>query len=338
VGRTGRVTPSAILEPVELSGATIKKATLNNYGDILRKRVRIGARVWVRRSNDVIPEIMGVAEDLPGSREIIPPEYCPYCNTKLIEIGANIICPNDLTCKPQLVRRLVHFASRDAMDIEEFSEKTAEQFFDELEVRDIADLYSLDKDRIKSLFGWGDKSADKLFDELEKSKNCELASFIYALGIPNVGKKTASDLAEHFKDYNSIATADIQALQEVPEIGEVVARSVFEFFANPRMQASIEKLFRAGVRPQTASVQKGTGFFAGKTVVLTGTLSTLTRDEASRLIERSGGKTASSVSKKTDCLIAGEAAGSKLGKARELGVPIIDDDEFMRILKSEGLI
>lgn len=189
VGRSGRVTPTAILEPVELAGATIKRATLNNMDDIRRKGIKIGCNVFIRRSNDVIPEIMGVAkETLAGSKEIEPPQYCPYCGTKLVQEGAHYFCENMLSCRPQMVKSIVHFGSREAMNIEGFSEKTAEQLFEKLNIKSIADLYRIKKEQLLTLDKFGEKKSKNLIDSIEKSKKCDLASFIFALGIPNVGK------------------------------------------------------------------------------------------------------------------------------------------------------
>ena len=201
VGRTGKVTPTAILEPVEIAGATVRRATLNNCDDIERKGVRLNSRVLIRRSNEVIPEIMGVVDTEEETYPIEKPEYCPSCGSELVQNGVHIFCPNSLTCKPQLVSRMVHFASRDAMNIEGFNEKTAEKLFDELELKNIPQVYELKYDDLINLEGFADKKARNLLEAIEKSKECKLNSFIYALGIPNVGKRTAGDLADHFKKF-----------------------------------------------------------------------------------------------------------------------------------------
>lgn len=332
VGRTGKLTPIALLEPVDICGATVKRATLNNTGDIERKDVRIGSRIWIRRSNDVIPEITGVAEHTATERDINPPSVCPSCGTQLEEKGANLFCTNQANCRPQLVGRIVHFASRDAMDIETFNEKTAELFYDKLQVRDIADIYYLDRQQILGLEGFKEKKADNLLNALESSKDCDLASFIYSLGIPNVGKRTAKDLAAQFETLQGIMQAQYEQLLDIEDIGDIVAQSITEFFADEQMIKSINRLLEAGVRPRPVLKQETEGVFLGKTVVLTGSLERFTRDEATAFIEKAGGKVAGSVSKKTSLVVAGQNAGSKLSAAKELGVMVINEEEFAAML------
>ncbi|MCL2545249.1 MAG: NAD-dependent DNA ligase LigA [Clostridia bacterium] len=336
LGRTGKLTPLAHLAPVELAGATIQRATLNNWGDIRRKKVRIGARVWIRRSNDVIPEILGVVEgDGSGLRDIEPPTACPACSQPLVERGAHLFCLNRATCRPQTVARLAHYASRDAMDIEAFSEKTAELFYDELGLRDPAGLYALAPDAVTALRGFGAKKAEKLLQELEKSRNCPLDAFLFALGIPNVGRKTARDLARAFGTLDALSSASEEALQQVDEVGQVVAASILEYFALSENRELVRRLLEAGVSPQPMEAtpnQGARGALTGLTVVLTGALPTLTRAEAEKRIEAHGGKTVSNVSAKTGLVLAGEAAGSKLAKARALGVRVIDEAEFLQMI------
>lgn len=335
VGRTGKLTPLALLEPVDIGGVTVKRATLNNWDDLQRKQVAKGCRVWIRRSNDVIPEIMGtVRESCKNPEEIKKPQYCPACGSELVENGAHLFCPNSLSCKPQLVSRLVHFASRNAMDIETFSRKTAEQLFEELGLRDIADLYHLKYEDLVKLERFGPKKAQNLLAAIEKSKECSLASFLFALGIPNVGRKTAKDLAAHFKTLDRVMTASFEELIQIPEIGEVVAKSIVNFFSDSKIRESIGRLLAAGIRP-TGEAEKDmeNTVFAGKTFVLTGTLKNFTRDEAAALIEKYGGKVSGSVSKKTDYVLAGEKAGSKLDKAMQLGIKVIDEEKFKEMLE-----
>ena len=333
LGRTGKLTPLAHLDPVELAGATIQRATLNNWGDIQRKKVRIGARVWVRRSNDVIPEILGVVEgDDDGRRDIEPPTVCPACGQPLVERGAHLFCLNRATCRPQTVARLAHYASRDAMDIEAFSEKTAELFYDELGLRDPAGLYGLTPDAMTGLRGFGVKKAEKLLQELEKSRNCPLDAFLFALGIPTVGRKTARDLARAFGFLEALSSASEEALQQVDEVGEVVAASIVDYFAQPENQELVHRLLEAGVSPRPVEPTLQQGALSGLTVVLTGTLPTLTRAEAEKRIEAHGGKPVSSVSAKTGLVLAGEAAGSKLAKAQALGVRVIDEAAFLAMI------
>lgn len=334
VGRSGRVSPTALLEPVELAGVTVKRATLNNMDDIRRKGVKIGATVFVRRSNDVIPEIMGVVEEsLEGSKDIVPPEECPYCHSKLIQEGVHIFCENTLSCKPQMVKSIVHFASREAMNIEGFSEKTAEQLFEKLDLRSISDLYRLKKEELLTLEKFGDKKAQNLLDAIGKSKNCDLASFIYALGIPNVGKKTSKDLAKKFKSLDKIEKAAYEELIAVQDIGEIVANSIIKFFSQEEILNSIIDLEKLGVSPIYEESEVEESLFEGKTVVVTGSLKNYSRNEIKDKLESLGSKVSGSVSKKTDFVLAGEEAGSKYDKAVELNIRILSEEEFENMLK-----
>ncbi len=329
LGRTGKLTPLAHLEPVDFYGVTVRKATLNNWGDIQRKQVAIGAPVWIRRSNDVIPEIMGrVGEPGPDERPIEKPTHCPACGHELEERGAHLFCMNRVSCRPQAVARLSHFASRNAMDIEGFSEKTAGQVYDQMNVRDPADLYSLTMDQALALEGFKEKKAGNLLAALEKSKDCSLDAFLFALGIPNVGRKTARDLAAAFGTLEKLEKATEEELVAIPDVGDIVAQSITEFFSFPENMEMIDRLLKAGVHPREAQQQTG-GVLDGLTIVVTGTLPTLSRNEAEELIRRHGGKAASSVSKKTAFVVAGEAAGSKLTKAQQLGIPVLDEAAFM---------
>ena len=333
IGRSGKLTPLAHVSPVEIAGATVKRATLNNYGDIVRKRVKIGARVWLRRSNEVIPEIMGrVDEYVEGEREVLKPEFCPGCGTKLEERGAHIFCPNRLGCTEQIVMRLKHFSEREAMDIEAFSEKTARQLIKELGVSEPSDLYRLTFERLSQLDRFGEKKAQNLLDAIEKSKSVKLDSFIFALGIPNVGRKTARDLAEKYGNLDAFMKATEEDLLTVDEIGAIVARSIVEYFEDNETKYECLRLLDFGVSPVWEKKAIG-GAFTGMTVVVTGTLSSLSRSEAEEKIRDAGGKAASSVSKKTSLVVAGENAGSKLTKARELGIRVIGEEEFLSMLK-----
>jgi len=334
LGRTGKLTPLAHLEPVELAGATIQRATLNNWGDIQRKRISVGARVWVRRSNDVIPEILGVVDEelTDGLRAIVPPSQCPACGQPLTERGAHLFCLNRNTCRPQIVARLTHYAGRDAMDIEAFSEKTAELFYDELGLRDPAGLYALAPEAMIALRGFGVKKAEKLLAELKKSRDCPLDAFLFALGIPNVGRKTARDIAKAFGSLEALSSANEEALQQVDEVGQVVAASIVEYFSLPENRELVRRLLAAGVSPRHMEAPLQQGAFSGLTVVLTGTLPSLTRSQAEKLIETHGGKTVSSISAKTGLVLAGEAAGSKLDKAQKLGVRVIGEAEFLQMI------
>ena len=333
VGRSGRVGPTAILEPVELAGVTVKRATLNNMDDIKRKGVMIGADVFIRRSNDVIPEIMGVVESsLENAIEIRVPETCPACGSHLILNGAHYFCENTLSCKPQMVKSIVHFACRDAMNIEGFSEKTAEQLFEKLDIRSIADLYKLNYEELLTLDKFGPKKAQNLLDSIERSKTPELYRFIYALGIPNVGVKTAKDLVNKFKSIDGLKNATFDELVSVQDVGDIVAKCVLEFFHEEKVLNTIEELFNLGVKPifeETVIVESS---FNGKTVVVTGTLQNYSRGEIKAKLEGLGAKVSGSVSKKTDYVIAGEEAGSKLTKAQDLGVTVLTEEEFEKMI------
>lgn len=341
VGRTGKLTPLAHLSPVDICGVTVKRATLNNYDDICRKRVRIGSEVWVRRSNDVIPEIMGVVWDGEGEApetDIQPPTVCPACGGPLVKLrqdGVHLFCLNRTSCRPQAIARMAHFASRQGMDIETFSTRTAGLFYDELGVRSAADLYSLDREKLVALKGFGEKKADKLFAELEKSKDCELDAFLFAIGIPNIGKKTAYDLMAHFGTLEALMGATEQELVDIEDVGEIVASSITEYFADEENRRFVNRLLEAGVHPQMHMQEDAGTLFEGLTFVLTGTLPTLSRAQAQEMIRKNGGKATESVSKKTSIVLAGESAGNKLDKARELGVTIIDEAQFLRMIEQQ---
>ena len=333
IGRTGKLTPLAMVSPVELAGATVRRATLNNWQDIQRKRVKIGARVWIRRSNEVIPEIMGrVDEYVPGERDVEKPETCPACGARLQERGAHLFCPNRDGCKPQMVMRLSHFASRDAMDIDTFSEKTAAQLVDAGLVQEADQLYALKKEQLCALERFGEKKAEKLLAAIEKSKDCALAAFIYAVGIPNIGIKTARDLAERYSSIDALRQAPREALVQMDDVGEIVADSIAGFFEDENNLRLVSALLAAGVAPSAPQAVAAGGAFEGMTVVITGTLEHFSRAEAEEAVRRAGGKAASSVSKKTALVVAGESAGSKLDKANALGVTVVDETEFMRRL------
>lgn len=330
VGRTGKLTPLAVLEPVELCGATVSRATLNNYGDIVRKKVKKGSRVFVRRSNDVIPEILGVAEDNGGS-EIVKPEVCPACGTLLVESGALLYCPNENGCPPQITGRIEHFVSKDCMDIRGISEKSVAQLYEKLGVRSVTDLYYLKAEDVAGLEGYKDKKIENFISSVEKSKSVPLDRFINALGIENVGKKTARDLALRFKSISALMNADRETLLEIEDIGEIVADSIMSYFG--KHGALIEKFREIGIDPKIER-QDAAGVFSGKKFVLTGTLPSYTRAEATKLIESASGEVMSSVSKETDFVLAGDNAGSKLEKARQKGIKIISEKEFISLLNS----
>lgn len=330
VGRTGKLTPLGIVAPVDIGGATVRKATLNNYGDILRKKVRIGSAVLIRRSNEVIPEILGAVGNFNEGQEIEKPTECPYCGASLVEEGANLFCPNR-DCRPRVVARLSNFASKEGMNIDGFSEKTAGQLFDDLQIDKFSDLYILTAEKLVDLEGFKERKAENLISAIEKSKRVPLANFIFALGIEGVGKKTAKDLARIFGNVKDLANAEEEKLREIPDVGIIMAKDISDYFADEGNVAEINELFDCGVLPFTDEV-KSEGKFKGEKVVLTGSLADFTRSEAQKIIESEGGETQSSVTKTTTLVIAGESAGSKLDKAKQLGIKIIDEDEFKNII------
>lgn len=331
VGRTGKLTPRASFDPVELAGATIRHATLNNFDDIQRKRVGIGSRVFIRRSNDVIPEILSAVEGDVPERQVEKPTVCPACGAHVEHRGVHLYCTNSLSCAPQIAGRLAHYASRDAMDIDTFSEKTAALFVEELKLKSIPDLYDLGPQDYMGLQGFGERRINNLMAAIERSKDCTLGAFIFAIGIPNVGAKTAKDLARRFGTIEALRSATVEQLTEVPDVGEIVARSIVEFFADPSIATQVDRLLAHGVKPRPEEVQQDSPI-SGKTIVVTGTLEKLDRRQAEALIESLGGKTAGSVSKKTDYVLAGESAGSKLTKARELGVRVLNEQDFFELI------
>lgn len=333
VGRTGKLTPIAELEPVELAGATIRRATLNNYGDIVRKQIQKPARVFIRRSNEVIPEILGLAELMPESKPILKPEYCTCCGAKLEEVGALLFCKNRTGCKEQVVDRLTHFACRDAMNIEGLRDQTSEQFYDELGISEPSELYRLTKEDLLKLDKFKDKKAENVLNSIKKSKKCALNNFIYAIGIANVGTKTAKDLAKYFGTLENLRMATGEELSSIRDIGDIVAKSIVDFFADDFNNKMIDDLLSAGIEIEETKKVLG-GIFEGKTFVLTGTLPTLSRANATELIEQNGGQVTSSVSKNTSIVLAGESSGSKLAKATSLGIKIIDENEFLQMLKN----
>ena len=332
VGRTGKLTPVAHVAPVDLCGVTVSNATLNNWDDICRKQVGIGSRVFIRRSNDVIPEILGAVPGDTPKAPVEKPEVCPFCGAHVEHRGVHLYCTNPLSCRPQIISRLAHFASRDAMDIDTFADKTAEQLFSDLNVATIPELYTLRRDRLLSLDGFGEKKAQNLLTALEHSKHRPLSAFLNALGIPNVGVKTARDLSLTFGSLDKLRNATFDELVAIEDVGDVVAESVLSFFHDPRISQQIDDLIVYGVSP-VADRAATDSPISGKTIVVTGTLPTLSRKEAEDLIMDHGGKAAGSVSKKTDYVLAGEAAGSKLTKAQQLGIPVIDEQTLLDWLK-----
>lgn len=329
VSRSAKLNPLAILEPVDIGGVTVSRATLNNYGDIRRKKIKIGDRVFIRRSNDVIPEITGVAEESPDAKIIEKPVKCPACGAPVKEIGAFLYCDSE-HCALQIIASLDHFASKDAMDIDGFSEKTAEQFYNELRIDDAIKLMSLKKSDLDGLYGFADKKADNLISAIEKAKRTTPERFLFALGIDGIGKKTAKDLIKRFRTLQNLQNAKPEELNSVDGIGDVLAKNIYDFFADKDNAEFVRRLLDTGIELEEA--ERKTGVFYGMRLVLTGSLPTLKRGEATKLIEDNGGEVAASVSKTVDLVIAGEDAGSKLQKAEKLGIRIIGEDEFLKLL------
>ena len=329
VSRSAKLNPLAILEPVDIGGVTVKKATLNNYGDILRKNVKIGDRVFIRRSNDVIPEIMGVAETHDHSKQVEKPTVCPACGAPVKEIGAFLYCTGE-HCAPQVISALDHFASKDAMDIEGFSEKTAEQFYNEIGLRTLVDLMNLKPEDMFGLEGFGDKKISNLISSIEKSKKTTADRFLYALGVDGIGKKTAKDLIKRFKTLKNLAEATEDELSSVDGIGGILAKNMVDFFSDESNQKLIADLLESGIILEEN--EEIDGALKGLKFVLTGSLPTLKRGEATLLIEQNGGEVASSVSKTVDIVLAGEDAGSKLQKAEKLGIKVISEEDFLSMI------
>lgn len=337
VGRTGALTPVAHLEPVRVGGVTVSRATLHNEDELRRKDVRVGDTVFIRRAGDVIPEIVSVvlARRAPGAQPYVFPTHCPVCGAAAVrdEDGAAIIRCTGASCPAQLVEKVRHFASRPAMDIDGVGEKLAQQLVDKGLVKTIADLYSLTRQQLLGLERMGDKSVDNLLAAIERSKQTTLPRFLFALGVRHVGEATARTLAESFPDVRKLYTASVEDLTRVKDVGPAMAEVIHAFFREPQNQQVVEALLAAGVTPAVPQVSRQ-GVFAGKTVVLTGGLSTLSREQAKEEIERRGGRVSGSVSRKTDLVVAGEEAGSKLKKAQELGLRVVDEQAFLELLRA----
>lgn len=336
VGRTGKLTPVCIIEPIELAGATVTRATLNNYDDIIRKDVAIGSRVFVRRSNEVIPEILGVAEHCDNSKRIEKPVICPCCHTPLIYEDVNIYCPNDM-CPDRIIGKITHFASRNAMNIDGLSEKTSLSLLNTLGISDVSQLYHLNANDLSVLEGFKSKKINNMLESIEKSKNCTLDKFIYALGINGVGVKTAKDIAKTFKNLDNIKNATVEDLTSIKDVGEIIAKNIVEYFADTKNVKLVDDLIDAGIKIKYESNVNLQSVFTGKTIVITGTLDGITRPEMQELLEKLGANVASSISSKTDYLLCGENAGSKLAKAKSLGINIISLEDVKNELAKFNL-
>lgn len=335
VGRTGVLTPVAYLAPVELAGTTVSRASLHNFDEIDRLDARIGDRVVVEKSGEIIPKVIKVlVEKRKGRpRKFAPPDRCPVCDGRTIrpEGEVAIRCAN-INCPAQLKGRVRHFASRAAMDIEGLGTQLVEQLVDKWLVKDVADIYALELDQVADLERMGKKSAQNLLDGIEASKKRPLSRLIFALGIPNIGEHVAEVLAEEFSSLERLCKATPEELQSIHEIGPVAAEAVVEFFRDESTKKTLEKLMRAGVRSNIAPERKKEGALAGKTFVVTGTLTAYSRDEAHRLIKEQGGRIAGSVSKNTDFVVVGESPGSKYDKAKKLGIPTLDESALVKWL------
>jgi DNA ligase (NAD+) len=332
VGRTGTLTPVADLEPVNIGGVTVSHATLHNMDEIERLGVRIGDTVLVQRAGEVIPQVVKVTKHAPDGREFRMPKHCPVCGGNVVHVEGEVAyrCVNS-ACPAQLKESLLHFASRHAMNINGLGESLVDQLVDKGLVHDVADLYSLTEEQLVNLERMGRKSAQNLLAEIEKSKSNELARVIYAVGIRFVGERTAQLLAEHFGSMDSLEKATVEELCEVEEIGPKVAESIVGFFQEERNRDVIEKLRKAGLQFEQRKRKKG-GPLEGKQFVLTGTLPNLSREEATRMIEEAGGRVTGSVSRKTDYVVVGADPGSKLDKARSLGIKTIDEAGLRKLL------
>lgn len=336
VGKTGAVTPVAILKPVQLAGSTVSRASLHNFDEIRRLDVRIGDTVLIKKAAEIIPKVIKVDEHSRSASavEFIPPSKCPVCHTQLEtrEGEVNLYCPNSLFCPAQIKAKIEYWVSKEAMDIDFVGPSIIEQLFEKNMIKSAADLYALSQQDFMQLDLIKDKSAFNIYNSIKASKKRPLARFLTALSIKHVGKETAQILAQHFKTLENISNAQIEELAKVEGIGEKIAKSIFEFFRNENSIKFLNQLKELGVEPTSEIFEAKSDVLAGKIFVLTGTLQSMTRDDASEKIKLLGGKTASSVSKNTSYVVAGESAGSKLTKAQNLGVIILSEEEFLSML------
>lgn len=332
VGRTGKLTPTAVLSPVHLAGTTVSRATLHNQDFINEKGVNIGDIVTVRKAGDIIPEVLCVNEKRSNG-SFVYPERCTSCNEKVVreEGESDIRCINP-ECPAQLLRNLIHYCSRDAMDIEGLGPSIIETFVNEGMIKTVTDIYRLDKEKIASLDGFQQTSANNIIESVENSKNNDLSKLIFALGIRHIGAKAAKLLSDEFKNIDNLMNASLEAISDIDGFGDIMAKSAFDFFQSESARELIADLKSFGVNTESKTVINDNRF-EGMTFVLTGTLPTYKRSEASKIIESFGGKTSSSVSKKTSYVLSGESSGSKLDKANQLGIPVIDENEFNEMIK-----
>lgn len=336
VGRTGKLTPLALVEPVELAGATVRRATLNNYGDLTRKDVKLNSRVLIRRSNEVIPEILGAVSHTDGSVPVEKPTVCPYCGATVKEVGANLFCSNE-NCPPRVVQKLTHYCSKNAADVEGMSESTLKLLYEKRGVKNFSDLYALTEESFREdtgrfIEGFKEKKTENLLRAVENSKRIPLDRFIYALGIGGIGRVAARDLAQ-FGSIENVAALTFEDLIALENVGEITANGILSYFSSEENRAEIARLYAAGVTPFVKERKTG-GAFAGESVVLTGSLASMSRPQAQKLIEAAGGVCQSAVTGKTTLVIAGEKAGGKLDKAKKAGIPVLSEEEFLSRLQS----
>lgn len=332
VGRTAKVTPTAILEPIEIDGVTISRATLNNYDFIKNKDIRINSEVLIRRSNDVIPEILSADNSFKDTIIIEKPTNCPACGTKLEEKGAHLFCPNTVSCEPQLISKLVHFVSRDSMNIEGLSEKTIEKLIDIHDIKDISDFYTLTYDDFSKIEGFKNKRINNTLEAIEKSKIVDFNNFINALGIPNVGVKTSFDISQNFDSIEELSKSNYDELVSIDDIGPKTAESIITYFNNPNVQTTLKKLFELGIRIKYNDIKTENNLENLK-FVITGYFENHKRKDLENLVLSKGGKVSSSVSGNTDYLILGKKPGLKYNRAVELGIKIIEIEDFLKLIE-----
>ena len=334
VGRTGALTPVGIFKPVLLAGTTVSRATLHNEDFIREKGINIGDTVLIRKAGEIIPEVLSLVRHGSSTQPYVFPEFCPSCGSRVVreEGEAAMRCTNT-DCPAQLLRHLIHFVSRDAMDIDGLGPALLEQLLNAGLIKSFIDLYRLEAEPLAALDRMGNKSADNIIKAVEKSKSAEIYRLVYALGIRHIGEKAAKLLCEHFLSIDRLFEASVEEIAEIDGYGEIMAQSVYDYFRLEGTAHLISQLKQLGVEMKPLEAKTKEGMFLGKTFVLTGTLPTMSRKEASALIEQNGGKTSSSVSKKTDYVLAGEDAGSKLIKAQSLGITIISEAELLEMLK-----
>ena len=329
VSRTGKINPIAILDPVDLAGVTVSRATLSNYSEIKRKDIKINSRVFIRRSNDVIPEITGIAEHTDKSVDVVAPVVCPACGSKVEWNGVFVKCTNK-NCAPAVISAMSHFVSRDAMDIEGLSEKTLEALYNEKKLSHFIDIYSLKEEDLLALENFKEKKTNNILNAIEQSRNTTLDKLIFAIGIPNIGKKAAKQLADKYKTMDALMSATKEDLLTLDDFGEIMAQGVVDYWSNEKHVEDIKTLIERGVTISAKEVASGP--LEGKKVVLTGSLPHLKRSQAKDLIEQNGGESFDSISKSINLVIAGEDAGSKLAKAQKLGIEIIDEAKFLELI------